>query len=59
MWLKMYLLFVKRAEFSKGKVYVKYIKYIYIKLTKACIVYNNLLMLKFKFAAERGEHALA
>lgn len=55
-WMKMYLLFVKRAEFQKQKVYNKCLKRekIEIKTQKACIVYNSLFLLKFKFAAERA-----
>lgn len=55
-WMKMYLLFVKRAEFQKQKVYIKCLKREKreIKTLKACIVYNSLFLLKFKFAAERA-----
>lgn len=55
-WMKMYLLFVKRAEFQKQEVYIKCLKRekIEIKTQKACIVYNSLFLLKFKFAAKRA-----
>lgn len=54
--MKMYLLFVKRAEFQKQEVYIKCLKRekIEIKTQKACIVYNSLFLLKFKFAAKRA-----